>query len=628
MKKIDYTKFSDKGEADSEKVFDRRWWLANKTERASAISGVVKLIAKEDGKRQTQYQMSARLYGNADMIGISGLTMGKTPTNTAPSKERLTYNVVQSAIDTVTSKMAKNKPKPLFLTSGGDYKIQRKAKKLDKFVEGVFYENKAYELGITAFRDSCILADGIVHVFEQHDRVKYQRVLPGELYVDWLEAFYGEPRQMHRVKNIDRDVLMELFPDAAAKIKAANAAGAGNAGTAQNVSDQVTVTESWHLASGPEASDGLHCITIEEGTLFEEEWKKPFFPFARLSFSKRLWGYWSQSGAEQIQSIQLEINKILWIIQRSMHLAGSFKVLIQNGSKVVKEHVNNDIGALIYYNGTAPQYVTPPIVPVEYYNHLQTLKNAAFEQFGISQLSASSQKPAGLNSGKALREYNDIETERFMTIGQAYEAFYLELARLTISVAKDIFGKKKGYPVKVPGKKFIQTIDWKDIDLEDDEYVMKMFPVSSLPSDPAGRLQTIQEYAQAGYISPRTARRLSDFPDLEQVDDLLNSEEEYIHMIMDKIIDDGVYTQIEPYDDIELAHEIALEYYAQGKCNGLEEEKLDLLRQFIDRVNLLKGMANPQPAQAPMGAPQANPAAPPTSDMLPNVPGMAPSGAA
>jgi hypothetical protein len=49
-------------------------------------------------------------------------------------------------------------------------------------------------------------------------------------------------------------------------------------------------------------------------------------------------------------------------------------------------------------------------------------------------LSAAAQKPAGLDSGKALREYNDIESDRFMTIGQAYERYYLQLAKLDISV--------------------------------------------------------------------------------------------------------------------------------------------------------------------------------------------------
>ncbi len=220
-----------------------------------------------------------------------------------------------------------------------------------------------------------------------------------------------------------------------------------------------------------------------------------------------------------------------------------------------------------------------------------------------------------------------------MTVGQAYEQFHLDLARLSVDCAKDIFEDDKKLQVKVPGAKFIQTIDWKDVNLEDDEYVMKMFPVSSLPNEPAGRLQTIQEYAQAGYISPRAAKKLLDFPDIEQVDDLATAAEDYLNEIMDKIVDgDGgedTFTPPEPYDDLGLARELALQYYAQGKCNGLEEQKLDLLRKFMDQLDVLEQKAasamTPPPGSAPggAGAPQANPTPTPTSDLLPNAPGGA-----
>lgn len=621
MNKVDYTSFSSDGQPQNTNVFDKRWWTRDGDELAQAVAGIVKFISQYDSQRYTQYQMSARLYGNTDLMGMNGLSYSKIASVKTALKDRISYNVVQSAIDTVTSKMAKNKPKPLFLTSGGDYKMQRKAKKLDKFVEGVFYDNNAYHLGVDIFRDSSVWGDGIVHVFDHYGRIKYERVQSSELFVDWLEAFYGSPRQMHRVKNIDRQVLCDMFPEHKAAIMGANSASADLMGSYQNVADNVCTIESWHLPSGPEAKDGLHTICIENKPLLKEEWNKPFFPFAKLSWSKRLHGYWGQGLAEQIQNIQLEINKILWVIQRSFHLAGSFKVFVQNGSKVVKEHLNNDIGAIVSYNGVKPEYVVPPIVPMEIYNHLQTLKNSAYEQAGISQLSAASLKPQGLNSGKALREYNDIESDRFMTTGQAYENFYLDLAKLTVSCAKDIYSRDKKLSVTVPGKKFIETINWKEVDMEDDEFVLKIFPVSSLPSDPAGRLQTIQEYVQAGFITPRTARRLLDFPDLEQIEDLQNAEEDYLHEILEKIIEDGEYTPPDTEDDYALAKELVSEYIAQGKLGKLEEDKMEMLRTFNSQVNFLMQKAMPPaPPMVPGGGiPPANPVPTPTSDMIPNV---------
>lgn len=620
---IDFTKFGDGVQPNEEGSFNKYWWK-EKTEEsmAQSIAAVVRTIADFDGRRQNQYQISTRLYGNSDIMGINGMSFAKASTNQNTMRDRISYNVIQSAIDTVTAKIGKNRPKPLFLTSGGDWEIQRKAQKLTKFVEGIFYENHVREMGPMAFRDACVFGDGFVHVFPENGRVKYERVIPSELYVDWVDGFYGKPRQIHRVKNVDRQVLMEAFPKSRKAIADANGATASMQGAYQRVTDQVTVVESFRLPS-PGKEDGLHVISIENNVLFKEQWVKDKFPYARMSWSKRLMGYFSQGGAEQIQNIQLEINKLLWVIQRSMHLAGSFKIFLENSSKIVKEHLSNDIGSIISYTGQQPTYLVPPIVPPEVYSHLMTLKNAAYEQFGISQLSASSQKPAGLNSGKALREYNDIESERFMTIGQAYENFHLELADLTVMVAKGIYEEDKSFSVNVPGKKFIETIQWKKVDMEDDEFIMKVFPISSLPSDPEGRLQTVQEYVQAGYYSPRTAKKLLDFPDTEAVDDLESAEEDYLHGILEKIVEEDVFTSPDPYDNLQLAQELSLEYIAQGKRDNLPEDKMENLRLFNEQVKELMQKSMPPPAPIAGPAPQANPMPAPTSDLIPNVNGVA-----
>jgi hypothetical protein len=627
---IDYRSFSSDGNkySPTSNPYASQWWKAPKSERAQAVASTVKSIAEYDSKRQTQYQISARLYGNSDLMGLNGISFSKVQSVQGAVKDRLTYNVCQSVVDTITSKIAKNKPKPMFLTKGGDYRLQKKAKKLDKFVEGVFYENRAHSLGNIIFRDASVSGDGLVHVFAKDGRVKYERVLASEIYVDWVDGFYNDPRQIHRVKNIDRNVLLDLFPDKKAIIQNANSASADLTGVNRTISDCVTVMESWHLKSGLEATDGLHTINIVEENLFEEKWDKPYFPFAHLKWSPRLYGFWGQGLVEQIQNIQLEINKILWVIQRSFHLAGSFKILIENGSKIVKEYLNNDIGAIVSYSGVEPKYIVPQIVANEMYQHLLTLKNSAYEQAGISQLSANSQKPAGLNSGKALREYNDIESDRFMTVGQAYERFFLDLSVLTVDCAKTIFENDRSFSVKVPGNKFIETINWKDVNLEEDEYEMKIYPVSSLPDEPAGRLQTIQEYMQAGIFSVRTGRRLLDFPDLDQVEELATAAEDYLNEILEKIIEDGEFTPPEPYDDLGLARELALQFYAKGKTSGLEEEKLDLLRQFMDQLDVLEQKAaqslQPQPGQPQsQPQPQANPQPTPTNDLIPNVAGAA-----
>lgn len=620
---IDYRNFSEKGPVYSAVSAAGRWWDRDKNsdEIPGAVTWTLRQIESAQSARLTQLQTSARLYGNVSLMGLMGLSQSPTSAIQPASRERLTYNVVQSATDTVTAKMAKNKPRPMFLTSGGDYRAQRKARKLNQFCDGLFYENRTRRLGPVIFRDAAILGDGVVKVFEKDGRVKHERVMVTELWVDELEAFYGEPRQMHQVRNVDRRVLAASFKNKKAEIFRASLAGQSTPGYQQSTSDLVTVRESWHLPSGPEAKDGRHVITIHDTVLLDEEWTKPYFPFARFRWCPRLWGFWSQGLAEEIQSIQLEINKLLWVLQRSYHLAGTFKVLMDKGSKIVTEHLNNDIGAVVKYSGTRPDYVVPPIVPPELYQHLQMLIQRAFEIAGISMLSAVSQKPAGLNSGKALREYNDIESDRFMTIGQSYEEFHLDLARLSIAVARDIAKENGGdLEVSAPGNRYVTKVTWEDVDLEEDQYVMQAFPVSSLPHEPAGRMQTVTEMVQAGWLTQRQGKRLLEFPDLEAVEGLQSAAEDFLMDKLDKMVDHGEAYTPEPYDDLQLALELGLEYYQRGKLQGLDEERLDLLRVFVEDVKTKRAAANPPaPSPAP-GAPTATPEAPPTSPLIPNAP--------
>lgn len=597
---IDYRNFSTDGKKP--KNTNPKWWTIEgdgKSEKiADSIAVIIETLRGNQNKLDAQRQASSRLYGNIPLYGTLGLSSSKTAV--APVvRDRLTYNIVQSCTDTLVAKISKNKPKPLFLTSGGNYRLQRKAKKLNQVIDGVFFENEVHSrLSPTLFRDACVLGDGVAHVYDWYGQIKIERVLASEIMVDEVEAIYGYPTQMHRVKNVDRMVLAGMFPKFKEQILMAQESIIDGSNV-PHISDQVTVCESWHLPSSPKAKDGKHVIVMTGVTLFEEDWNHDFFPFAFLPFCKRLYGFWNQGGVEQIQNIQLEVNKILWVIQRSMHLAGSFKILVQNGSKVVSEHLNNDLGTIINYAGTPPQYITPPIVQPELYQHLMTLKQAAYEQFGISQLSAGSQKPMGLDSGKALREFNDIESERFMTIGQQYEKFHLDLAKLIIAVGRKAYEEHGKLDVRVPGNKFLETVKWKDVDLDEDQYVMQVFPISSLPSDPAGRLQTIREYAQDGYIDPRTARKLSDFPDLQQVESLSNAVEERILNILDKIVDDGDYTPPDQFMDLELANQLALQYYNQFYNQGLELEKLEMLTQFMTQIEELKMLALPPPPHMP-----------------------------
>jgi hypothetical protein len=186
-------------------------------------------------------------------------------------------------------------------------------------------------------------------------------------------------------------------------------------------------------------------------------------------------------------------------------------------------------------------------------------------------------------------------------------------------LARDI----KGYKVRVPGASGFRVINYDDLkEAKDEAIVLQMFPISQLPRDPAGRTQTIQEWVEAGWLTPRQGRKLMDFPDLQAANTLADAQEELVLEVLDRIVDDGDYTPPEPTDDLALCKETVLHYIQLYRRLDLEPEKLDLLRTYSQQVDALmaKAMAPPpgMPMQpgAPAAVPQGQPPAAPTSPLM------------
>jgi len=630
---VDYRNFTRNGKTESGADAagnEYKWWTCTGKACADAIVSLVGVLRSRQGIRIAQLQTNARLYGNLSVTGPMGLNFSRVATNAPGNRNRVTFNGVQSCTDTLASKMSKNKPAPTFQATGGNYKAKRKAKNLDKFLAGVFYENHAYDMGARSIVDCCTFGDAMTYVHAEMNadgdlRVKWDRVLAIELLIDEVEAVStnGNIRQMHREKIVDREQCRVLFPDNDEIIdKAPPAKIDDQAGS--YVADMIIVRESWHLPSGPDAKDGKHVISVEGGCLVEEEWKRPRFPFAKLPWSQRLFGYWSQALAEQLQGLQLDVNRCLHVIQQSQHLMGSFKVWLKNGGKVVLEHMNNEIFALIR-SEVEPKYLTPPAVQPEIYATVDKRIEQMYQQAGLSQLTASGVKPAGLDSGEAQRVYNNIEDARFVTFGHQYERYFLDLAELSIETVEEIAAHGKAYKVRLPDRDATFELDWRDVKMPRDSYTLQCMPVSALPNEPAGRIQTVTELMQANIIDQKRGARLLDFPDLNEFESLETATEDFLTMKLDGYIDDAapVAYQLEgAYDDLALALKLGLEYYARYKTQGLEDERLDLIRQWIDQAKALIQKMNAPPPIPAGGPPQAAPAAPPISPLLPNAPGL------
>lgn len=615
----------ERGTTNAVGSFDM-WWKGDKAKVADNVFAMVDMLKQTDSDRFKRNVQQLRLYGNQNVDGFFPQQYTNILAPALP-EARIKYNIISSMTDTVTSKIGKMKPRITFLTSGGTWDDQMRSKKLTKFIDGAFYKNKVYPMHRDMFRDGCVFDAGILKHYIDNGSIKSERVVSTEICVDQMDAMYGDPSHLYHVKWMRIDELVEQFGggenDIEQRIKSSGETAEGAMQFNNKLSDHVQVVEAWKRPTGPDAGDGRHVICVENATLIDEEYDKDYFPFTFFHWARPVVGFWGQSLADRLTGNQLEINKMLRIIQRSFHLGSAFKVFLEYGSKVAREHINNEIGSIVYYSGSRPEFYVPQTVHSEFFSFLEWLIRSSYEEAGISQLSASAKKPAELESGRALREYHLIETERFASTAQSYEESFMHTARVYLDLAKELYEDGVDIEIHTGSKKFLESVKWSEIDVSGDDYIMKMYPTSMLPTEPAGRIATIQEWVNSGVIPPEEGMRLMDFPDVEEYRSLQDSPIDDMYYVLENLLYKGRFLSPEPFEDLAYGLEFMQKAYLRARVDEAPEDRLELMRRWISQAERLENKrkqaaaemqaqaqmtAGAAPQQAPMaeaqGAPQ------------------------
>ncbi len=593
---------------------DRQWW--KHPDKHKTVWELYTFLKQDNQERTETTKKHMRLYGNFDLAGYTPSTY-----TTKMSTDRVTLNGVKAVVDTAVAEVARHRVAPFFATSEGNASLQRKARHLERFVETAFYTSDVHQKAPQAFLDACVDGTGALKVFRKKKQLCVERVFTGELLVDKADAIYGQPRTLLQRKYINREVLKNLFPKKAKAISDVDQAidyEDGSIGL-DNTADQLEVVEAWHLPSGEDAEDGRHAIVVNGLTLVDEEWKKSYFPFVFIRWSPRLMGFWGAGLCEELAGLQLEVNRILQKVQQAFHLLGVPWVLVPDGSKIKKAYLNNQVGAIIPYSGGVAPTVRPnQTIHPEVFQHLERLWAKMFELAGIGPTALSASPPPGIRSGVGLRTLGSIQSQRFSIVMRSYEQMHLDLARMLVDLGKEIHEEEGGFNFVAQRDKYtITQVDWSEVDMEKDSYVLKVFPASALRHDPAGRMEDVQDLLLLGLVDNQEAKRLLDFPDLDRSMALDRAASDNIDRIIEGMLDDKVYETPEPFMDLQLALKKGQASYNKGMKDGVPEDRLKLLRQWLTQVHILQVKSQLQ-QMAPLAMPGQPPAvgsagAPPTA---------------
>ena len=245
---IDVTKPEKVIDPRSKKTKDNatpfKWWLAQTdNDLVAQLLSTTEYLKRTNITRIRQASIFTRLFSGKPLYNFLSSNATLDNSNQLPIG-RPTANVIYSCTDTLVSRISQDKPKPIFLTTKGDYKLQKLASDSNDFIQGELFRVKAYDLAPLQLRDCCVLGNGLLKVFPRNDKVCVERTLETELLTDFNDAYYGNPRQLIQLKLVDRSLFMDLFPE---KEEVISGATAGNVDASprstETISDQFIVCQ-------------------------------------------------------------------------------------------------------------------------------------------------------------------------------------------------------------------------------------------------------------------------------------------------------------------------------------------------------------------------------------------------
>lgn len=505
-------------------------------------------------------------------------------------QDRVTENAIASNIDTVSAVIATADIRPRYMTDGGDWKQQCTARRLEWYSEDLGARFDVLQKCRKAFKEASKKGNGLVKVHAVLDEPRIEHILLENVVVPPDECRDGrDPRQLHHWDYIDADELELRFPDAAREIDLARKTGRRrrNSYTRNLMSNDIECLWSYRLPIGKKPKDwsprkkspnykpGRVTLVMDGRTLVDDPWHKEHFPVAMMIWSDRINSFYKISGAERIMGIQRALNKRNWVIEKGNDNVVSPPTYVRPADANIGAKTNR-INGYVTYRAETPQTVQHQAVSNETYNSRKDLRQSAQEEFGQTSMATHGAKPAGVDSGIAMREFKDQSTQRFAPQEVGFEDLVLWTFYLMIDVCKDLGAKA---PTVTRRSRFgSRTMAWKDVDMG--EVRVQMQAASNLNRTPAGRLQLVMEFAQAGIISTDQARKLFQHPDLERELSLYTAVIEVVELDLDEIRDGGTVMP-DPMTNLDICTWRAQREYAQWLRDKAPEDRLEALRQYI-----------------------------------------------
>ena len=421
-------------------------------------------------------------------------------------KQPANINVIKAAIDTLVSKISNQKCRPYFSSINGTYKTRQIVKQAQQFFDYMFdYEDVNHKVA-HAFRDSCIC--GLGHVFLNPFNYKLQVLAPWTVATQHTESAYGKPSDMLVKFNNYPTTLLDKYE-----------------GKADYVQYCIYISLKEHKA--------YELVNAREINV--KDYAPEVLPLVTISYCDPIFGRKTTSIVEELNGCQTQIDMINQKIAAASQTTPANSIYVLEGSSLDGEKLTNKSGEVYKVklppgmNSLPIQQVNPAPFDPMWQSMLDYYVKQAFESIGLSQLSATGKKPAGVESGVALSTLEDVESDRFETQLNAFIKMYTDIAKMYINCLPadtDI----------LPVSENTSSLKWKDLLKEQGLFKIKYSAATFLSKQPSEQIKQISQLSQAGLIGVEKISQLLDNPDLEEA----YSFAQAVHNACAKVIEEAM----------------------------------------------------------------------------------------
>jgi hypothetical protein len=480
-----------------------------------------------------------RLYrgqGNADVRYLwDNLDFGYTQYITDESGEVPHDNVTKSVIDTLVSKLSQVKVREFFTPVKGNFKTKKVVRTMQKFFD-LWFDSQDVKTKIIRSRlQSCIFGRSWLWVNSFNNQI--QLLKPWNVGIIPAEANWGKIK--HALLRFD------YFPKALI-VDFLGQEAANELSQALKMRDEKLDS----LSIFYDAVKHVVSVFIDNAVQYQEKWDYDSVPLVEDVFYDPVVGCYDISVVDLIRPIQREIDNINDKIHECLNRTLANIVVTDSSGPVRKKDVVG--GAIEVYEvpgGQVPFNVTTnQFVNAQYVEWLARLETRAYERVGISQLSAMSNKPEGLDSGVALQTYEDIESDRFQTQVNDTLNLYKKLAQACIAFfPRDAqILQDSDYNVK-----------WADVVDEQKHFNIQFSAADPTSRDPATKVQQILNLYNQGLIPVSRVSEMMEMPDLDDAYQFSSSVYDGVQKVLENALERGNYELPEYISYEVLAMEIA-----------------------------------------------------------------------